>query len=145
MLNRRNLLAGACAAALSALPPVPRARASSPHIGAAQAHAKASSGDLLLLDIRTPEEWKRTGVGAPAHPLSMKDPRFLEKLTALTDSDRDRPIALICATGGRSAYLRRLLARAGYANVVDVAEGMLGSRDGPGWMRSGLPLKRYGE
>lgn len=145
MLDRRQFLTTACAVTLLGLLPVPSAKASSSQIGAAQAHAKASAGELLLLDIRTPEEWKRTGVGVTAHPLSMKDPRFLDKLVALTGGDRERPIALICATGGRSAYLRRILIRAGYPNVVDVAEGMLGSRDGPGWIRSGVPLRKYEE
>lgn len=143
MLNRRNFLTGAGLVALLAFLPVPWARASSTRMSAAQAHAKASSGEILLLDIRTPEEWARTGIGAPAHPLNMGDPRFLEKLTALTDGDRGKPIALICAVGGRSSYLQRILARAGYPNVADVAEGMLGSRDGPGWVRSGLPLRKY--
>lgn len=145
MPDRRHFLTAACVAAMFGILPVSWLRAASSRMSVADAHAKAAAGDLLLLDIRTPEEWKRTGIGASAHPLSMQDPKFLQKLTALTGGAREKPVALICATGGRSAYLQRILARAGYPNVADVAEGMLGSRDGPGWVRSGLPLKRYSE
>lgn len=110
-------------------------------ITARDAHAAAGDGSAVLIDIRTPEEW-REGVPAGAALVSMHGPGFLDELDRLTGGDRDRPIALICATGGRSAWLAGQLEARGYTSVLDVAEGMHGSRAGRGWLASGLPVER---
>jgi rhodanese-related sulfurtransferase len=52
---------------------------------------------------------------------------------------RNRPIALICARGNRSSLASSALAEAGYTQVYNIREGMLGSPDGPGWLARGLP------
>lgn len=110
-------------------------------ISAEEAHARAAKGELVLLDIRTPEEWKETGVGAGAHALTMhqRAQAFIAALDKITGGDKTKPIALICATGGRSADLKPALSRLGYSNIVDVGEGMEGSEYGPGWKKRGLP------
>ncbi|MFN3577604.1 MAG: rhodanese-like domain-containing protein [Tabrizicola sp.] len=110
-----------------------------PTLDAAEAYRRAEAGEVLLVDIRTPEEWARTGSPAPAHRLDMRRQDFLAALSDLTGGDPARPIALICATGGRSARLARALEQAGFSKVFDVAEGMLGSSAGPGWIARGLP------
>lgn len=112
-------------------------------ITARQAHDLATSGKVLLVDIRTPGEWWQTGLAAPAVPITMHAPGFVQKIDAATGGDKSTPIALICAVGGRSARMQRVLAGAGYGNVMNVADGMLGSRYGPGWIQSGLPVKPY--
>ncbi len=108
-----------------------------------QAHAKALSGDILLIDIRTPREWRATGVAEGAVPLDMRREDFIQALERLTDADRSRPVALICARGVRSARLSNALTRAGFSNIIDVPEGMLGSAAGPGWIHAGLPVDPY--
>ena len=90
---------------------------------------KAEQGDLLLLDIRSPQEWKETGVGTVAKKISMHEKGFLQKLDALIDNDKSAPIALICAVGGCSNWLQGELQKRGYTNVIDVSEGMLRSVD----------------
>lgn len=110
-----------------------------------QAHEQAVSGDILLVDIRRPDEWRRTGVGAGAHPIDMRREDFVAALEAVAGPDRDRAIALICAGGVRSARLARALTQAGFSRIIDVPEGMLGSRAGPGWLRSGLPVQRVAQ
>jgi rhodanese-related sulfurtransferase len=112
-------------------------------LSAKVASEKASKGDILLVDIRTPKEWRETKIGASAVPISMHEAGFLEKLLAATRSDKSKPVALICATGGRSSWLQGELTRRGYTKVYDVAEGMLGSRAGQGWLKVGLPTKLY--
>lgn len=109
------------------------------------AHERSTAGDLLLVDIRSIEEWKKTGIAANARPLTMHQSAtgFLNALDALTGKDKNRPIALICATGGRSAFLLRYLKKQGYTQVFDVGAGMLGSRHGNGWLRAKLPVKPY--
>ena len=139
MWTRRHFLMTACAAA----PIVISSRAwASGQMSAADAHEQAMKGEVLLVDIRTHGEWKQTGLGASARPISMHQPGFLEKLAEAAGNDKSRKIALICATGGRSRWLQGQLAKYGFTNVVDVSEGMLGSPAGPGWLKAGLPVKR---
>lgn len=110
-----------------------------------EAHQKALAGEILLLDIRTPKEWRETGVGEGAIPLTMHQPGkdLLAALEAKTGGDTAKPVALICATGGRSAWLQGQLASLGYSQIIDVSEGMLGrSGAGPGWIKQGLPVSR---
>ncbi|WP_037311907.1 rhodanese-like domain-containing protein [Ruegeria halocynthiae] len=106
-----------------------------------EAHQQAQAGDILLVDIRTPREWQATGVAQGAHPLDMRRDDFEQALTTLTGGRRDAPVALICARGVRSARLSNRLTEAGFTNVIDVPEGMLGSAAGPGWVRAGLPVQ----
>ncbi len=109
-------------------------------IDATMAMKKAERGAILLLDIRSPQEWKETGVGSAAKRISMHQRGFLKKLHALMGDDKTKPVALICAVGGRSHWLQGELKKRGYTNVLDVSEGMLGSRTGPGWLKRGLPM-----
>lgn len=103
----------------------------------------AAAGEILLVDIRTPEEWRASGVAAPAHPLDMRDPAFPAKLQALMAANPGRPVALICATGGRSGFASGKLAEYGMSGVIDVSEGMFGSAAGPGWLKRGLPVRPH--
>ncbi|WP_299663963.1 rhodanese-like domain-containing protein [uncultured Ruegeria sp.] len=111
----------------------------------AKAHQKAVAGDILLVDIRTPREWRATGIGQGAQPLDMRREDFVQALAQLTDGNTSAPVALICARGVRSARLSNQLTKAGFTNVIDVPEGMLGSAAGPGWVRAGLPVEAFSE
>lgn len=108
------------------------------------AHSAAVSGRVLLIDIRRPDEWSRTGIGEGALPLDMRRPDFTNALLGLTDGQTDAPVALICARGVRSRHLTARLTEAGFAHIIDVPEGMLGSGAGPGWLRAGLPVVAFG-
>lgn len=109
----------------------------------------ARDGRLLLVDIRTPAEWAQTGVprGAALVPLTEGNqtirPGFLADLERALGGDRDRPIALVCRSGGRTAFARGLLVAEGFRAVFDVAEGMSGSAFGPGWLARGLPVEPW--
>ncbi len=107
----------------------------------AEAHAAAGAGEILLVDIRRPDEWAKTGVPEVAEALDMRDSAFVDKVLAARRSD-DQPVAVICARGVRSARLARRMTDAGITPVIDVPEGMLGSGAGPGWLARGLPLKQ---
>ena len=110
-----------------------------PSIWSADKAAKALQNDeIILLDIRSPEEWQQTGLAAGAWPVSLHQPGFGEKLGAIMREHEGKTIALICAVGGRSASVLAHLKGMGIDNFVDVSEGMLGSRAGPGWIERGL-------
>ncbi len=107
------------------------------------AHKQALSGDILLIDIRTPREWRATGIGQGAFPLDMRRDDFIPALERLASGSKSMPVALICARGVRSARLSNTLTEDGFTRIIDVPEGMLGSAAGPGWVRAGLPVENY--
>lgn len=104
------------------------------------AHKLAGEGKVLLVDIRRPDEWAKTGSGEHALRLDMRREDFVDALLEKTRGSKDVPVALICARGVRSARLNNQLVEAGFTNLIDVPEGMLGSGAGPGWIKRGLPL-----
>jgi rhodanese-related sulfurtransferase len=108
----------------------------------AKAFDKAKSGEIVLVDIRTPEEWAETGSGVGANRLDMQRPDFLAELDVLLGADKSRPVAFICAGGVRSQWVVRALHKHGYSGAIDVPEGMLGSAAGPGWIAHGLPVRK---
>jgi len=108
-----------------------------------EAHDLSASGDLLLVDIRRPEEWAETGIARPARPLDMRRDDFTAALLDMAGGDRRAAIALICAAGVRSARLAERLTDAGFTGIHDVPEGMTGGIYGPGWIARGLPTRPY--
>lgn len=107
-----------------------------------EAHALAVKDKIFLVDIRRPDEWASTGSGEGAHRIDMRRKDFATAIDTLVSGDTSAPIALICARGVRSDRTSRKLKNAGFTNIIDVPEGMLGSRSGPGWIKRKLPLVR---
>lgn len=105
-----------------------------------EAHQRAIAGDLILVDVRRPDEWQSTGIGEGALPLDMRRPDFIEALLQITGGDTSKPVAVICARGVRSARMTQALTDAGFTALIDVPEGMLGSFAGDGWLAKGLPV-----
>jgi rhodanese-related sulfurtransferase len=112
-------------------------------ISARDAFERSEKGELLIIDVRTPMEWMRSGVAKGALTITPQDPSFMQKLHEAVDGDMNRPIALICATGSRTAMISRFLREQGYGAVADISEGMMGNFSAPGWINSGLPLEAY--
>jgi rhodanese-related sulfurtransferase len=113
------------------------------NMSARAASYRASQGRLLLIDVRTPKEWQRTGIPLNAVPISMKQPleNFLQQVNRAAKGDKRRPIALICASGTRSSDMVVALEMDGYLNVRHIEEGMDGSGAGAGWISAGLPVR----
>ncbi len=87
------------------------------------------SDDLLLLDVRTPQEYAQDGhvAGSILIPLDELGARTAELPT-------DQPIACICRSGNRSAQACGFLADQGY-ETVNVAGGM------NAWKQAGYPTE----
>lgn len=79
--------------------------------------------DLLVVDIRTPDEWKQTGVVRDALLVTYTGPRaFLEAVNAR--KLQGQAITLICRSGNRSSKAARQIAELVDGDVIDVAGGM---------------------
>ncbi|MEO8440516.1 MAG: MBL fold metallo-hydrolase [Spartobacteria bacterium] len=80
--------------------------------------ASLKSDGPLVLDVRTPNEWKSDHIAGARHvPLSS----FARELPDLPD---DRKIAVICGSGYRSSIATSLLQARGYKDVENVTGGM---------------------
>jgi len=115
-------------------------------LGAEQAWRLSQEGKVSVIDVRSAAEWRRTGIPRGARAVTIYDPRgetgFVDAMTRALGGDRTRPIAVICARGNRSTRAREMLERAGFTNVYDVVDGMLGRGAAKGWIDSGLPVER---
>ena len=136
-ITRRTTVLGL--AAIAILPSAGIAQAS--EIWSVVQARDALQQDLIrLIDVRSRQEWNETGVAEGAWAISLHEERFSERLFAARELADGRPVALICATGGRSGSVMRSLRQAGYNGFIDVSEGMLGSAQGSGWIAAGLPI-----
>ena len=112
-----------------------------------EARTMAERGELTIIDIRLPAEWERTGLPAGAMAISLQDqtlqPRgdFVADVLAALANDPTRPVALICASGHRSAFAQQWLLQSGFSQVHDISEGMVGGEHGPGWLARSLPTE----
>ncbi len=146
MISRRNILglggvSVVGAAAFSLRPAAGTRTRTASVMTPVEALSAAASGDILIVDVRRPDEWAQTGVAEHAIPIDMRDDDFLAKLSAARASET-QPVALICARGVRSARVTRWLQEAQIAPIIDIPEGMLGSSAGPGWIARALPVNK---
>jgi rhodanese-related sulfurtransferase len=85
-------------------------------------------GDDLLLDVREADEWAAGHAPGAVHlPLSELQSRYAEVPT-------DRPVAVVCKVGGRSAQATAYLNAQG-CRARNVVGGMLA------WAEHGLPME----
>lgn len=94
---------------------------------------------VALIDIRRADEWRATGVIAGSHLITAFDaegrlrPTFMAEVAAV--SAPDRPLALVCRSGNRTAVAARLLTdESGFRTVYSVAGGI------NDWLRDGRPV-----
>jgi rhodanese-related sulfurtransferase len=132
-LSRRHLLA-----ALSATVLAETARAqSSGTLSARETHDGVTAGVLLVIDIRTPDEWTDTGVPQGAVRLDAESAGFEVRLAGIRLDHPGKRIALIDRSGGLAASLQAKLAGRGWRDLVMVRGGMLGPG---GWLSENLPV-----
>ena len=91
---------------------------------------KLNKKAIKLIDIRGLEEWDQGHINGAKH-ISRG---FLELQIETQVSDRNQPIAIICAGGVRSLLGARDLETMGYKNVASVAGGF------SGWKNAGYPV-----
>ena len=115
------------------------ARAEIAHIDSAALQKLMAKG-VPVVDVRTPAEWDETGVIEGSHKITFFDAEgrydvraWMAKLAAIAAPDR--PVALICHSGGRSKAVSRLLDRHfNYRLVYNVQGGIAR------WKKEGRPV-----
>jgi rhodanese-related sulfurtransferase len=85
---------------------------------------------LILLDVRTQEEWVMDGriEGATLMPMDQIQERAPQELP------KDAEIIIYCHLGVRSNAVANYLTQIGYNNIADLIGGI------DSWQRSGLPF-----
>lgn len=125
---------------------LPAPEAADAWIAPAEAYRLSEAGKLTIVDVRSPVEWRETGVPEGAATVTIHHPRgmdgFLEDVLAAVGNARDAPVAVICAAGERSSRARDYLEESGFTAVRDVTAGMLGRAGHSGWLDQGLPVDR---
>ena len=111
-----------------------------PSLSAREAHDAVQAGRIALIDIRTVEEWRDTGLPQGAIALDAETPGFEVRLAGLRLDHPGKRIALIDPSGALSAATRTKLAGRGWRDIVAVRGGMLGPG---GWLAERLPVTAY--
>ncbi len=107
-------------------------------------------GDILVIDIRTSNEWKMTGVIPNSILINMHDNSnqerqdFVKELKKELSLNQSKNIAFICASGARSKIVLDFLISHGYKNVFHIPDGILGTQNN-GWLYQGYPIIDFNE
>ena len=95
-----------------------------------------------IVDIRTPGEWKETGLLKGAIPIMLFDERgnydlrkFLKQLNDAVDTTK--PFAIICRTGSRTSVLANFLSKKMNYKVINLKSGIVYAK------YIGLPMVPY--
>lgn len=98
-------------------------------VDVAAAKSLIAKGDVVVLDVRTPEEF-RNGHIDNAVLANINDPSFEAKISKLS---KTKPVLVYCAKGGRSARASKMMVEKGWKNVSNMAGGFTA------WSGAGYP------
>ena len=134
------LIAGACGGDDDTAPAASEPEAAAEAISAggirvvspaeAAAIQDAPPDDLVVLDVRTPQEFQE-GHLEDATMIDFYRDDFRSQLESL---DKDATYLLYCRSGNRSGQTRALMQELGFTDVADVSGGILA------WVDAGLPV-----
>lgn len=91
-----------------------------------------STQDLVVLDVRTPEE-VAAGIIPGAINIDLSSPDFSARVAEL---DPDRPYLVYCRSANRSAQAVAVMADLGFSQLYEMAGGIVS------WANAGGPLVR---
>ena len=102
----------------------------------------------VLLDVRTQGEWDSVGkpdgdkLNLKTYFLEIKRDSFFDFVKEFKNFNisQDCEILVICKSGERSQISAELLSRENY-KTINISDGFEGSKEGKGWINSGLPCK----
>ncbi len=101
------------------------------HIGVKETQQLIKKG-VPVIDIRTPPEWRETGVVPGSHKIMFFDQRgnydVQKWLSAFSKvvKDKNQPFILVCRTASRTKMVGQFLdQQMGYKNVYDLEGGIV--------------------
>jgi len=77
--------------------------------------------EVQLVDVRTPSEWEDGVIGEPLKINFLGDSFKVE----IEKLDKNKPIAIYCKSGGRSAQAASLLSELGFKEIYELKGGIL--------------------
>lgn len=91
----------------------------------------AETDSVQILDVRTPSEWQSGII-----PNAIKNDWFSEGFAdALKNLDKEAPLLIYCAAGGRSSKAMQKANSLGFKNVYNLSGGM------GAWRGKGYPVE----
>lgn len=99
------------------------------NVAALQAELKPGN-TVQLVDVRTPQEWGTGHIDGALH-IDWFDDDFKVRVAKL---DKEKPVRLYCAAGGRSEEAREVMREMGFKDVKDLDGGI------SAWKKAGAPL-----
>lgn len=99
-----------------------------------EANEKVSRGELILIDVREPDEWTADGSPFGCQRIALQNPYFLEEVLQSTNHNKNTKVAVCCRSGMRGDKAASLLLNAGFDDVLNVEGGMLR------WVAEDLPI-----
>jgi len=130
----RWIVVGVLVLFASGTPAVSTAEAVYPRVTVEQARTviqqKSGRPDFVILDVRTPEEF-RQGHVAGAVNVNLMAPDFEARLGAFP---RDKTYLVYCRTGNRSTTAVQIMERLKFRSVLHMFEGIVG------WEQKGFPV-----
>jgi phage shock protein E len=102
------------------------------HVDARSAHKLLSQTNLLILDIRTPEEFKSFHI-AGATNIDFFSPNFEQRINAL---DKSKNYLVHCASGGRSNQSLKKFQKYDFQSIYHLDGGI------NAWKNAGLPVEK---
>lgn len=95
-----------------------------------EASQKLIDSTIPIVDIRTPGEWKETGLLKRSIPIMLFDEKgnydlrvFIDQLNKAVDTTK--PFAIICRTGSRTKLLAAFLSKKLNYNVINIKSGIV--------------------
>ena len=94
--------------------------------------AKVASGNVQLIDVRTPKEFKQ------GHLKNAKNIHLYEQDfgTQIDKLDKKEPVYVYCKAGGRSAEAIEILQNHGFESIIELDGGT------DSWSEAGKPLEQ---
>ena len=108
--------------------------------------AESMKNGLIIIDVRSKEEWKETGIIPNSILIQMLSSgrtirkEYISELLTTLGEDKDVNVAIICHSGGRSSATVSMLQDKGFNNIFNISEGMVGNGSTTGWVNRNLPI-----
>ena len=103
-----------------------------PQLLAADAVRLMNNDDTVVIDVRETKEFSESHIKGATHvPMTEVKTRLAE-----LEKYKDKPVLAYCRSGSRSNYACRVLKKAGFNQVNNLAGGVIG------WQGANLPLTK---